>query len=125
MQYEVKEELERIFDLYETGKIPLIDVYDEVEYLSEELYPGDYPKYDKNDPRFVHVKILCFLETFHWIFPKDVDFARTCLKESLSDPIGTQKKWDEYWDSQKMDEDHRYKEGVEKGYWEDVFERFK
>jgi len=125
MKYELKEKIEHILDRYKSGEIGLVDIYDESDDLSEELFPGDYPEYDKNDPRSVHVDILSFLEMFNWIFPEDVDFARTCLKESLSDPIGTQKKWDEYWDSQKMDEDHRYKEGVEKGYWEDVFERFK
>lgn len=121
MKYEIKEKLERIFDLYESGKIPLNEVYDEVEYFSDERFPGDYPHYIEGDPRTVHVKILCFLETYHWIFPEDIKFIRTCLEESLSDPIGTLKKWEDYWDNEKMDEDRRYKEGVEKGYWKDIF----
>ena len=126
MKYEIKEELERIFDLYESGKIPLNEVYDEVEYFYDETFPKGCPKYDENDPRFIHVEILVFLQYYHWIFPEDVKFARLCLKESLSDSIGTKKKWDDYWSSdERADEVHRYKEGVEKGYWEDVFGRFK
>ena len=91
MKYEIKDELERIFDLYKSGKISLIEIYDEIEYIYDQCFLDGYPKYDVNDPRSVHVNISRFLESYHWIFPEDVDFARTCLKESLSDPIGTQK----------------------------------
>jgi hypothetical protein len=89
--------LENIILDYEEEKIKISDLYDKAEDFSEDLFE-DYPKYSLEDPRYIPIRILCFLESFRDLLPEDIKI----IKKYLNTPKGEEKKahkeWDNYWE---------------------------
>ena len=111
----LRNDLLEIIKRYKKGEITLRDIQCEASDLDDEYFYDEDPEWDKGNLYSLYSKILFILEVFWWIFPEDIPFIEETLNCKNEDVKECLKKWEDYW--QNKDENERYLEGIEKGYW--------
>lgn len=104
MQHVDKDELRKLLELWQTGKLTEREVHEEAEFLWGRN--RQWPEYPRDNPQSIILEILLNLESLNVqsITVEDIPVMLNFLNTPVGEELAGWQAWEQYWDNMDFEQ---------------------